>query len=1107
MEEEVLNKDAFIGFFILLLVIAVLVNLTLLVTLLYPFGRHADVIWPFRKLVAPCRGGVGVGEGGRGRVTPKHWLMALCCLCHLLTACLHHAFLAHLFRSRDGYLPPPASCSALVLTELSAFLFPTLSRLLVAALAVTEVLDMMTSVRDVRRVTCVLVVGAGVYAFGVLVPVFFGLYLESAARPCYEGEAVLRYTASGSEGRAMPVLSYIVPVVVIIAAVVAMIVMHNVRQTSASFTNVTVSSAGAFSRSSSDGARDVNNGNDDDCRRYNNRQTDVRAAGEGVQYRKSWKSGMSRQNCRSEPGSVAKPVSSFPWDTLVVCVLVVVLEFVFCVRQWAYWDQADHRLMSTSQWVQLWAADRVLSLLCLVLVPCCWFRDPRVRQVFLRRHDNNAPGSGTRSKQEEGAEGKVRTPHEFVNTSGQSETRSGEVHRNKLNDSGTESYENDRKNFVDNNGRERYQNDRNIFDDNNGRQSYQNSRNIFDDNNGRESYRKALAVVSDNYYKANRPSASVPMKELNQTTVVTRQGNLYHNDRRDSANRSGTERQHNQNHNCPKATAQEVYSLHRYGASAPNILSGDSTAHNKVFNRNRSCPTVSGEGALHVVTGLDSNGSDVTDHVYNGSDVTDHVYNGSDVTDHAYNGSDVTDHAYNGSDVKQTGSQHRQGEWTNDSATRTDWRQPIHNNQTKTGDDTASDNKNSPTRPAKRDVYRWTQRNKQDFLPDDRRRNQPSDNPRSEAVNTHPARDQDWSPQQPNTPSTRSKTAPRNRQNITYNSSYKPAEDLPQNQYHPQHRTSQNRDISRGAEETSVDVFPHLTQPEGRLTLPFHQSPASVQMMLGESRRSREQFHPQRRNPAREGERQVTANGELTQGRGRWGVPQTQRVTKREEFTHRHQGGESSREKEDTTQRREFIHKQGTSEQTGATERWRATDREGFIQTEMITQRQADLKRRDIPELRGMPETRSPAQDPGRSASHTAHIPHQGHQRYNTLTTGQNERHSQYHRSDEDGNEDRLGYKNFSGNLNQDRLERKGSAEHQGQGYKNYLGDQVQAGLGYDRFFQDQGQGHPGYRDQGQGQGQGRRAVWQGGRGGGQEEFHAPGRRRDADPYNPESEC
>ncbi|KAL8609824.1 hypothetical protein ACOMHN_052878 [Nucella lapillus] len=354
--EEVLNKDAFIAIFILLLILAVLLNLLLLLLLILHSSSTGDITRPFGRLVTSCllRHWGSVGK----YVWAKRWLVAACCVCHFFTACLHHAPMLHLYNSRQGHLPPPSPCSTLVLMEVSAFLFPTLSRLLLGILVVTEVVR-MSSLADVRRVTCVLVMVAGGYVSGVLLPVFFFLYLDSASDPCYAGRNILRYTSDNARGRVMPVLSYVLPVVFIVVAVVVMIIVYNLKSSTAS--NTTKSSANSNNNfvSLTNGTGNLGDKNELGVggrqRSYNDGQTtgfrtpslDPQLKVESVKKEYSL-----NRNGNSGHSDMTKLVS-FPWETLVVSVLAVMLAFVFCVRQFAYWSQVDDRLMSTSQWIQL----------------------------------------------------------------------------------------------------------------------------------------------------------------------------------------------------------------------------------------------------------------------------------------------------------------------------------------------------------------------------------------------------------------------------------------------------------------------------------------------------------------------------------------------------------------------------------------------------------------------------------------------------------------------------------------------------------------------------------------------------------------------------------
>ena len=182
--EEVLNKDVFVGLFATLLLLVFVLNLLVLALVLWPLNPHSAP-WPLHALLARCPLRQPPGPlrqpPWHRRQSPKHVLLVALSLSQLLTAGLHHSLTLHVQRSRDGALPPPLGCPALVTSELSAYLFPTATRLLLAGPVVTE-LQKMASLDDVKRMTtaCVWVVVAMVYACAVVVPVFFFLYLAYA---------------------------------------------------------------------------------------------------------------------------------------------------------------------------------------------------------------------------------------------------------------------------------------------------------------------------------------------------------------------------------------------------------------------------------------------------------------------------------------------------------------------------------------------------------------------------------------------------------------------------------------------------------------------------------------------------------------------------------------------------------------------------------------------------------------------------------------------------------------------------------------------------------------------------------------------------------------
>ena len=316
---------------------------------------------------------------------------------------------------------------------------------------------------DVKRMTtaCVLMVVAVVYACGVIVPVFFFLYLGYATQPCFPGKSVLRYTSHAADGKVLSVMSYIVPVVLILSCLVALAVAYHCRR----FEEETIRIGGSAvtsrknPRPAHSPAEILNNGSVAFPPRYE----------EGS--KANWPSHATCPSLQSQNGprlddntGIACPDSDdsaslkyppFPYDTALAAVLAVVLEFVFCVRQFAYWQQVESEVMSTRGWAQLWAADRFLSLLALALLPCCWTMDPYLRDAF--RCHRNAPDAQEKEEvkdwanpgdlsEERGGAGK---PASYRGTEvGVYQNTLGDERRGSDHDAFADDWERDRENAV-----------------------------------------------------------------------------------------------------------------------------------------------------------------------------------------------------------------------------------------------------------------------------------------------------------------------------------------------------------------------------------------------------------------------------------------------------------------------------------------------------------------------------------------------------------------------------------------------------------------------------------------------------------------------------------
>ena len=405
--EEVLNKDVFVGLFATLLLLVFVLNLLVLALVLWPLNPHSAP-WPLHALLARCPLRQPPGPlrqpPWHRRQSPKHVLLVALSLSQLLTAGLHHSLTLHVQRSRDGALPPPLGCPALVTSELAAYLFPTATRLLLAGLVVTE-LQKMASLDDVKRMTtaCVWGVVAVVYACAVVVPVFFFLYLAYATRPCYPGRSVLRYTSHAADGKVLSVVLYLVPVVLVLSSLVALVLTYHCRR----FREKTVRINGPAASSPNASRPPAGPGEilTDGSPAFPPRGRDAGPA--------DWRSPSPSSSLHSRKGSppdrncgiatadwdnwAIPSCPPFPYDTVLAAVLAVVLELVFCVRQFTYWRQVEWEVVSRRTWVQLWAADRFLSLLSLLLTTCCWLLPPHLPPASRRRGNARA---AAREKQE-----------------------------------------------------------------------------------------------------------------------------------------------------------------------------------------------------------------------------------------------------------------------------------------------------------------------------------------------------------------------------------------------------------------------------------------------------------------------------------------------------------------------------------------------------------------------------------------------------------------------------------------------------------------------------------------------------------------------------------
>ena len=285
----------------------------------------------------------------------KHILMTCLMTSQLSAVFFHHIPVLHFFQSRDGYLPPSTSCSSIVFTELSSYIFPTFTRLFLSILLLDAILRtnfVSFYFTDFAKNITLFVsfVFTLIYALVILVPIFFYLYLESASNPCYEGEVILRYTQNADNGKMMSVFSYIIPSVVVAISVILLFFIHlfcspqNADDKTKTFDDITSNGYNhkvnnVFSKSNhktSDNNIVNRSGNKNIPASKNN--SDSKLAN-GLNSNSNHKENMFDSYSGKTDFSASKSLSSFDKPIIIAAISAVLLELLFCVRQFAYWDQ------------------------------------------------------------------------------------------------------------------------------------------------------------------------------------------------------------------------------------------------------------------------------------------------------------------------------------------------------------------------------------------------------------------------------------------------------------------------------------------------------------------------------------------------------------------------------------------------------------------------------------------------------------------------------------------------------------------------------------------------------------------------------------------------
>ncbi|KAK7484139.1 hypothetical protein BaRGS_00024628, partial [Batillaria attramentaria] len=223
------------------------------------------------------------------------------------------------------------TCGENVMVEVGVYLLATLAHLLVAVVIMAEALQFQQWVKLGRKaqlvVTMVLCLVAFVYVAVVLTTVFYKVTLADSKNPCDE-YGYVNYSFDEKTWRAMPAVDYLVPTAAVMFAVVLLLIAY-----------VSKSSTAAMTTTPGHLAFETNN-----------------------------------------PPMPAR--RQFPADAVLAGLVVVFFPFVFFFIAFAAWD-LEPRMERSARW-KLWAAGRLLGVLSLVLIPCCWLLDPAIRADWWR---------------------------------------------------------------------------------------------------------------------------------------------------------------------------------------------------------------------------------------------------------------------------------------------------------------------------------------------------------------------------------------------------------------------------------------------------------------------------------------------------------------------------------------------------------------------------------------------------------------------------------------------------------------------------------------------------------------------------------------------------
>ena len=361
---------------------------------------------------------------------PKFVLILTVCSAHVALAAGPSAFVVHMHRVQGSEAEVVLSCDGSLALELSFFMLSTFTRLLVAAVVLSEAMQMqklatLTSAVQMAVAVALLLLSV-LYVFVVIISAFYTTWLEDNSEPCSGDTGALNIQSDHDQVRIINVFDYILPHVLIFVSCILLLLAYLTRRAASrpaatilcTVPPASTSPSGWLGSSAEKGVPPgdsrVQGSDNVPVLAAGDHLAGVEAGGGAVISGRSPGTSLgsaqlhSRQDWALAPtssGSVQTGARPFPFYVLLAAAVPFVFGFVYFFRSFV--DTYSELDLTSAQNYKLWAAGITLSALDGVFLPCCWLLDPDVRASWCCRGNGAraAPEGAVIFQDDEGGEG------------------------------------------------------------------------------------------------------------------------------------------------------------------------------------------------------------------------------------------------------------------------------------------------------------------------------------------------------------------------------------------------------------------------------------------------------------------------------------------------------------------------------------------------------------------------------------------------------------------------------------------------------------------------------------------------------------------------------